>query len=266
MAIIRYIELKNFGIQSLDFSHIPTVRLKTIARYAGLITAQKIAEMPEQKRIAILVAFVKTFEIVALDDALDVLDQLISEIIATAKKRGQKNRLRTLKDLDKSALTLAEVCTLILNDNGLRNEVFAKISKEKLAESITTVNSLVRSDGNFYDEMVEQYRRVQRFLPQLLKNITFKAAPSGETLLAALNYLANIEGTRKQILKNPPMEIVTPAWKRACYDENNGVTKQAYTLCVLHKLQDSLQRRDIYVEKSERWNDPRAKLLQGAAW
>jgi hypothetical protein len=74
--------------------------------------------------------------VVALDDALEVLDLLISEIIGTAKRRVQKNRIRTLKDLDKSALTLAEVCELILNDetnnDALRDEIFTKISKEKL--------------------------------------------------------------------------------------------------------------------------------------
>jgi TnpA family transposase len=270
LAITRYVELRDFGIQSIDFSHIPPVRLKMIARHAGMITAPKIAEMPEQKRITILVAFVKIFEISALDDALEVLDQLISEIIGTAKRRVQKNRIRTLKDLDKSAFALAEVCTLILNDetnnDALRDEIFAKISKEKLVESINTVNSLVSRDGDFYEEMIDQYGRVQRFLPTLLKNITFKAAPAGESTLQALNYLKSIEGGRKQILKNPPVDFVTAAWKKQIYDENNCITKQAYTLCVLQQLQDSLRRRDIYVEHSERWSDTREKLLQGAAW
>jgi hypothetical protein len=35
---------------------------------------------------------------------------------------------------------------------------------------------------------------------------------------------------------------------------------------VLEKLQDGLARRDIFVSPSERWCDPRAKLLQGAGW
>lgn len=270
LAITRYVELRDFGIQSIDFSHIPPIRLKMIARHAGMITAPKIAEMSEKKQIAILIAFVKTFEIVTLDDALEVLDQLISEIIGTAKKRVQKNRIRTLKDLDKSALALAEVCKLILNDETnndvLRDEIFAKISKEKLVESINTVNSLVSRDGDFYEEMIDQYGRVQRFLPVLLNNITFKAAPAGEPILQALNYLKSIDGGRKQILKNPPVDFITSAWKKKIYDENNCITKQAYTLCVLQQLQDSLRRRDIYVQNSERWSDTREKLLQGAAW
>lgn len=270
LAITRYVELKDFGIQSIDFSHIPPIRLKMIARHAGMITAPKIAEMSEQKQIAILVAFVKTFEVVALDDALEMLDQLTSEIIGTAKRRVQKNRIRTLKDLDKSALALAEVCELILNDetnnDKLRDEIFAQISKEKLVESINTVNLLVAREGNFHEEMLAQYGKVQRFLPPLLNNITFKAAPAGQSMLQALNYLKNVEGGRKQILKNPPVDFITAAWKKQIYDENNCITKQAYTLCVLQQLQDSLRRRDIYVSHSERWSDTREKLLQGTAW
>ena len=112
-SVERYFELKALGMQEIDFSHIPPVRLKNLARHAGVITVPKIARMPEDKRTAILVAFVKAFETIALDNALDVLDLLITGIAGNAKRIGQKNRLRTLKDLDKSALTLADVCTLI---------------------------------------------------------------------------------------------------------------------------------------------------------
>ena len=44
------------------------------------------------------------------------------------------------------------------------------------------------------------------------------------------------------------------------------IDRRAYTLCVLHRLQDGLRRRDVFVDRSERWGDPRAKLLHGAAW
>lgn len=47
--------------------------------------------MPDEKRIAILVAFIRSYEIIALDDALDLLDLLITGIAGDAKKNGQKN-------------------------------------------------------------------------------------------------------------------------------------------------------------------------------
>ncbi len=269
-AIDRHKGLKAFNMQSLDFSTIPPVRLKNLARHVGMITAYNIARMSEEKRIAILVAFVKTFEITALDDALDVLDLLITDVAGKAKNAGQKNRLRTLKDLDKSALVLAEVCALILNeetkDNKLRETIFSKMSKDKLKESISLVSLARPFDDNFHDEMMEQYCRVRRFLPRLLNDIEFKAAPAGKATLDAFNYLGSLRTLTMQFLKNVPLGIITNQWKRLVFDKESFVTKRGYILCFLNKLQDSLRRRDVYVEKSDRWGDPRKKLLQGIDW
>ena len=270
-AVDRYQELKSFGMHELDFTGIPPVRFKSIARHAGMISMHKIARMPESKRAAILVAFAKAYETIALDEALDVLDLLITDIAGEAKKLGQKKRLRTLKDLDKSALALAEVCALVLNegmqDELLRPAIFARMPREKLAESITTVHELARPyDDNFQDEMVEQYGRVRRFLPKLLHHIEFKAAPAGNATLEAHQYLAGLLESRKQLLEEAPLDIVSNSWKRLVFDEEGRVTKRGYTLCFLDKLRDSLRRRDVYVENSDRWGDPRAKLLQGQEW
>lgn len=270
-AVVRYLELNAFGMQELDFSGIPPVRFKNLARHAGMISMHKISRMPENKRTAILVAFIRAYETIALDEALDVLDLLITYIAAEAKKLGQKKRLRTLKDLDRSALDLAKVCALILNENmqdeQLRSEILAKIPRDRLAESIATVYELARPyDDNFQDEMVEQYGRVRRFLPKLLCDIEFKAAPAGKATLEAHRYLASLLNSRKQLLEEAPLDIVSNTWKRLVFDKEGRVTKRGYTLCFLDKLQDSLRRRDIYVENSDRWGDPRAKLLQGHEW
>lgn len=270
-AVDRYLELKAFGMQMLNFTGIPPVRFKSLARHAGMISMHKIARMPENKRTAILVAFTKAYETIALDEALDVLDLLIAYIASEAKKLGQKKRLRSLKDLDKSALLLAEACALLLNesmqDETLRPTIFAKISRDKLTKSIATVHELARPyDDNFQNEMVEQYGRVRRFLPKLLNDIEFKAAPAGENTLDAYNYLASLLESRKQLLDDAPLDIVSNPWKHLVFDKDGRVNKRGYTLCFLDKLQDSLRRRDVYVENSDRWGDPRAKLLQGHEW
>lgn len=270
-AVSRYLELKSFGIQTLDFTGIPPVRFKSLARHAGVISMHKIARMPANKRTAILVAFVKAYEIIVLDEALDLLDLLITDITGEAKRLGQKKRLRTLKDLDKSALALAAICTLVMNedtqDKQLRATIFSRVTREELAESIATVHELARPGGSdFQDEMVEQYGRVRRFLPTLLCHLEFKAAPAGKTTLDAYQYLARFLTSRQQILKDAPQAIIPTLWKRLVFDKEGQVTKRGYTLCFLDKLQDSLRRRDVYVENSDRWGDPRTKLLQGREW
>jgi TnpA family transposase len=270
-AVDRYKGLKEFGIQELNLSQIPPGRVKNLARHAGVISMHKIARMPDSKRIAVLVAFTKAFESIALDDALDVLDLLITDIAGAAKKMGQKKRLRTLKDLDKAALLLADVGSLILKDetdgNQLRKGIFLRVSREKLVESIAVINELARpADEHFHDEMVQQYGRVRKFLPSLLHNIELQAAPAGNSVLEAFHYLRSLDSSRKQFLDDAPLNIVTKPWKRLVFDKEKRITRRGYTLCFIAKLQDALRRRDVYVENSERWGDPRTKLLQGSDW
>jgi hypothetical protein len=105
-------------------------------------------------------------------------------------------------------------------DGQLREVIFTRITKAQLAESIASVHNLARPyDDKFHDELLEQYGRVRRFLPRLLNDIAFKAAPAGEMTLAAFNYLAALGPSRKQTLDNPPLDIITPPWKRLIFDK-----------------------------------------------
>ena len=197
---------------------------------------------------------------------------LIAGVSGEAKKIGKKNRLRTLKDLDKAAIAAAEACALILDENcssdELRTVIFACVPKPQIACAIETINELARPpEDNFHDEMVEPYGRLKRPLPRLLNDIAFKAAPAGKSVIEALSFLKTVEGTKKQKLKDTPTAVITNAWRRLVLNKEDGqVNRKGYTLCVMDRLQDALRRRDVYVEDSDRWGDPRAKLLHGNEW
>lgn len=270
-ALQRYTRLRSLEFSRLNFAGLPAIQLRNLARYAGMASVKYIARMPEERRLAILTAFVKAQEILALDEAVDVLDLLILNITRSAKQTGQKKRLRTLKDLDRAALLLAHACTLLLDDKmddaALRQTIFSHVPKNRLAESVGKVNELARpQDTNFQDEMVEQYGRVKRFLPAMLRDLHFQSAPAGENTLSAIHYLAELSGSKKRLLENAPEQIITGPWKRLVYDSEGRIQRAGYSLCLLERLQDSLRRRDIWLENSDRWGDPRQKFLQGKEW
>ncbi len=270
-ALERYTRLRSLEFSCLNFTGLPAIQLRNLARYAGMASVKYISRMPEERRLAILTAFVKAQEISALDESVDVLDMLILNITREAKKTGQKKRLRTLKDLDRAALLLARACALLLDedtgDDLLRKTIFSSVPVARLAESVEKVNELARpQDTNFQDEMVEQYGRVRRFLPALLRDLHFRAAPDGEHTLAAIHYLAELNGSKKRILDDAPEHIISGPWKRLVYDAEGRIQRAGYSLCLLERLQDALRRRDIWLENSDRWGDPRQKLLQGEEW
>ena len=64
----------------------------------------------------------------------------------------------------------------------------------------------------------------------------------------------------------PRWRALPRAWLRRIVDDKGQIDRRAYTVCALERLQDGLQRRDVFVRGSQRWGDPRVKLLHGARW
>lgn len=95
--------------------------------------------------------------------------------------------------------TLGQKTHPVLLDENIDSElvratIFGRYPPSRLADTIGFINAIARPpDTSFHDEMVEQYGRVRRFLPCLLENIKFNAAPAGETTLEAIRYPLNPE-------------------------------------------------------------------------
>jgi TnpA family transposase len=270
-AIHRYEHALSYPISKEAFEALPEARIQSVARYAMTASVSQLTRMPEDKKLSILLAFIHTHRLTTLDDAIDILDMLITQMNALAKNIGQKKRLRTLKDLDKSALLLSQVCTLLIDDNigdeCIRDTIFQRFSKQQVTHSLNVVKELVRpANAPYHQELVEQYGRVRLFLPALLNKISFKASPSGEQLLNAYRYLKERGISNKRILKDAPTDIVKTTWKHLVFQEDGHISKQGYCLCFLSELQDGLRRRNIFLEDSKNWSDPRSKLLSEEAW
>jgi hypothetical protein len=67
-------------------------------------------------------------------------------------------------------------------------------------------------------------------------------------------------------MSKAPTELLNRAWQRLIVRPDGKLDRRFYTFCVLEKFKEGLTRRDLSVSPSERWGDPRAKLLQGSEW
>lgn len=271
VALERVEELRRLGIGNIDLSPFPPGRIKALAQYAARSRAAHIEQMQDNRRTSTLLAFVKTTELTAMDDALDVLDSLAEKIFKEARQAGEKKRMRTLRDLDSAALDLRKACEAILDQSlpaeKLRDAIFEQISRDRLADASHRIGQLARpSDDNYEQEITETYRAVRRFLPKLLTTVEFAGTSGGKAVLRSLEFLESIEGKRNPDMRAAPLDGISKAWRRRIIAQDGQVNKQAYTLCTLERLHTALRRRDIFVPGSSRWSDPREKLLSPARW
>lgn len=267
--------LANVRELTLDVSvtvHLPRIRVLDLARFAATAKVTTIERMPVERHTAMLVAFISTLEATAQDDALEVLEIVLADIFSEAATAAKKATLRTLKDLDAAALQTANVTRIVLDsqigDGDIRQAVFRMMSRIDLEASVQQIENIVRPPEDvYYKELQGSYRRVRRFLPALLRTITFGASPAGQPLLEALEYMRTmgLDAGRKKSIPDPPLNIVNSAWRKDVMGSGK-VDLKAYTFCLLDRVRTALRRRDLFVSPSVRYADPRIGLLEGKAW
>ena len=224
-AIERLDEVRQLAAGLPPTDRLPKTRVLALARFAGAAKAQAVARLPDERRAATLLAFIRSLEASAQDDVLDLFDLLVTRIFVDAVRKGREARLRGLRDLDAAALTLSKVCALVLDgavtDADLRAAAFAAVPQAALEAAMAQVDSLTRPpDDPYFDELLAQHRRIRRFLPQFVRVVGFGAMPAGQPVLKALHHLRKVEdgGARGEAW---PTDFVPKSWERRVI--RNGV-------------------------------------------
>jgi hypothetical protein len=103
-ALERAVDLRKLGADSWDLKGVPHGRVAALARFAKAARAQAVAELPDDRRMATLVAFTATMGPVAADEAIEVFDLLMGDLVRTSGHRAERDRLRTIKELDTAVI------------------------------------------------------------------------------------------------------------------------------------------------------------------
>jgi hypothetical protein len=268
----RLEEIRALGVSELDLGFAPAGQLEALARYATTAKAQAVARMSEQHRTATLLTAARHLETAAGDDALNLLDQLLAGILARADRAGTREGLRTLPALDLAAAQLRDAVKVLLDPpTGGLPAVWAAIgrtvSREQLAAAVEAVDATTRPAADTHlDDLLTRYSLVRRFLPALLAALRLEAAPGGTAVLDAWEALRTPEGRRSVHADEVPLALATGAWPARVVGPGGVLNRSAYTFLVLERLREALRRRDVYAPVSQRWADPRARLLDGTEW
>ena len=274
IAIDRLERLRLIGAMEWSLSGIPVGRLRVLSRYASMARAQTIERMNHERRIATLVAFAIAFTISAQDDVIEIMEIIFTNTFRKSDNKGKKNRIRTIKDLDSAARRLREVCSYLLDesisDNELRKVIFTKYPKDTLKSSLQIIDRLTKpADMSVaHEELFSNYTNIRKILPSLLASFEFKATPSGQQALLSWDFLAASENkTGKGKYADAPLGGLTTTWRKLVLKNSSDIINPcAYTFWTIERMNEALKRHDIYVDKSERYCDPRAQLLQGDEW
>ena len=267
-AVVRLDEVRLLALGLPSTAHVPPGRVTALARFATVTKAQAVARLPRDRRTATLLAFVRTLEVSAQDDVLDLFDIVVTKLFSDAAKVGKKTRLRTIRDLDAAALQLRRAGGVLMDDmvedEVVRQAAFAVVPRATLAAALEQIDAIVRPPGDLYFTELRAQTGKLRFLPALLRSLALGATPAGQPTLDAVRHLRSTDG--RSPAASAPVGFVPNGWTRQVRAKDGSVDSLGYRLCLLESMRLTIRRRDLFASPSLRHADPRLGLLAGTAW
>ncbi|WP_405814297.1 Tn3 family transposase [Streptomyces sp. NBC_01390] len=292
-ALQRADDIRALGFVDVDVSSVPDRKLAQLADHA---LTERVPRLKEQtgKRAAVLAA-VKRLETSALDDAIDMLDKLITEgFIAKPKRWADKALVDAYPTfapdgtLTGQALlaVLESVAESIDHDSGeITDPVTDTDSTRTVLETVADRDTLLRAAKNLLEYMpardsdthevrrakaLERFRDVRTLVPVLVDKVRFGARPAGQAALNALHALPLLLDREDVQLEDIDTTLLEGSWRRLVVGEpeqsDGPVNLSAYALCVVKTFHRHLCKREIFVQGCSRWGDLLARLLSGEVW
>ncbi|WP_328935066.1 MULTISPECIES: Tn3 family transposase [unclassified Streptomyces] len=292
-ALSRADEIRALGFVDVDVSSIPDRKLAQLADHA---LTERVPRLREQtgRRAAVLAA-IKRLETSALDDAIDMLDKLITErFIAKPKRWADKALVDAYPKFAPDGTLTAQALLAVLesvaesvdHDSGeITDPVTDTSTIRAVLETIAERNTLVLAAKNLLEYMpardsdthearrakaLERFQDVQTLVPVLIDRVRFGASPAGRTALAALHALPPLLDREDVQLDDIDTTLVKGSWKPLVEGDpeqsDGAVNVPAYALCVVETFHRHLCKREIFVQGCARWGNLLARLLSGEVW
>lgn len=247
-------------------------RLLQLAREGAKTTPQHLGRFDPDHRHASLVAYLNERMATLADEALDMHDRLVGEMLGKSEKVRDENFRKRGKAINEKVGLYAAVGKALIEARQTGEDPYAVIEEtvgwERFVQSIGEAEELaLPADFGYLEHLESQYRRLRGYAPALLEAFEFSAAPPAEPVLEAVRVLKgmNASGKRK-VPEDAPTSFVRPSWERHVFGEGGFIDKRYYEMSAVTELKNGLKSGDVWVPGSRKYADFEAYLLPRPSW
>lgn len=246
-------------------------RLSQLAREGAKTTPQHLRRFDPDHRHATLVAYLSERTATLADEALDMHDRLVGEMLSKGEKARDENFRKRGKAINEKVGLYAAIGKALIAARETGEDPYAVIDDsvgwERFVESIGEAEELaLPADFDYLEHLEGQYRRLRGYAPALLETFEFSAAPPAEPLLEALDVLKEMNATgKRKVPDGVPTSFVKPRWERHIFDEG-GIDKRYYEMSAVTELKNGLKSGDVWVPGSRKYADFEDYLLPRSTW
>ncbi len=266
--------IRAFNLRPSPPRGVPAATLERLARVARVGKPSAIAALQEPRRTATIAALFHTLEAAAQDDAAELAEALLADMVKDAEAADKQARLRSLRDLDDAAILLRQMGLLVLTDDALpldewRKVLFERLPRSNIEAAMSKVDAIAKpAETKPYDELRNRWRRARRLFFDIVTRIETGAAPGGQGVKAAIDYLQAVDDWSSLAkMRGAPTTAIPKAWRQHVLDQDGRMRDpKAYVFAIIEAWRLAIKRRDVFVMPGIRYGDPRRGMLDGESW
>ena len=265
--------VRAFDLRVTPPKGVPAATIERLARIARVSRPSAIAALAEPRRTATVAALFYTLEAAAQDDATELAEALLTDLLKDAEAAAAQARIRSLRDLDDAAVLLKEMGRLVMSDDELpldawRKALFVRLPQAELVAAMDKIDAIAKSrQAKPYDELRKRWRRARRLFLAILTRIQTGAGPGGQDIEAATACLRAAKEWSETSLRNAPTAAIPKSWHPYVLDAEGKVgDPYAYVFAIIDAWRSALKRRDVFAKPGIRYGDPRRGMLEGESW
>jgi hypothetical protein len=261
--------IRAVGLKAESFVGVPWKVLQMLKRRAANEKASEMREHPEAIRYALMGCFLYVRAMEVTDDVTRMAVELIHRLDTRSQKQIHRELLADLERVEGKMQILSRVAEAVVEhpDGIVREVIFPQVKEETFRNLVAEFRHSGPHLRLLRQTMMQRKfaRHYRRMLPALLQELQFRSDNRFRPVIEALALIQRYVGSHhKYFPEAVPLEgVVSPKWQEKVVEEVKGeprVNRHYYELCVLEKLERALKCKEVWVEGSYAFHNPREDM------
>jgi hypothetical protein len=247
-------------------------RLLQLARIGSRYEPHSFRRFKDNKKYAILVAYLLTLGQDLIDQAIEIHDRQMMILQSKGRKAQEEIQKQNGKSVNEKVIHFADIGEALIKARNEGLDPFATLEKvmpwEKIVESVEEAKRLARPiDYDYLDLLSTRFSYLRKYTPTLLTSLEFRSTQAAEPLLRALDTIREMnESGKRKVPDGAPLDFVPKRWQKHVHDEEGNINRQYYEMAALTELKNHIRSGDIWVVGSRLHKDFEEYLVSKEEW
>ena len=240
--------------------------LKVLSKQAQRYTPYKLKRFASKKKYALLTLLVYQQQFWLTDMAVEMNDKIIAKLESDAKKSASAFFMDKKEEIDRNYRYFHKLGESIYDalESGedLRMVLERVTTLDELREKLESKFTPHEGDLTYHEKMLSGYYVLRRYVPLMLKQISFR--PSGSSSNDLMKALAVIQASfdkKPALPSDTPLSFIKDDWMPYVKISAGEIKREAYLVATTMELRGQIRSGDVWVEGSDKYNSLESKLV-----